>query len=393
MARQRTNLIGLSREELAATLAAAGATPLRAKQLWHWMYYRGVTDFAAMTTLSKRLRETLADRFVIARPEVRQALVSKDRSCKWLLRFADGNEVETVFIPEEDRGALCISTQVGCTLTCTFCHTGTQRLVRNLAAGEIVGQMMVARDACAEWPSPEGGRMLSNIVLMGMGEPLFNYDAVATALRIIMDGEGIAISKRRITLSTSGVVPMMRRCGAELGVNLAVSLHAVSDALRDELVPINRKYPIAELLAACRKARETGRDDLCFFRPGEQAHLASPDISIDYAVMERVAGVVVPLDCGWNDLGIRQSKRVADIDLGNGKVGSLIIIVDDYLNMPVLYSEAKATLPSGKEITKQIRNCILLCCFRVQKNSNKTFGSDLRGKHQRTGRGCPCCQF
>jgi 23S rRNA (adenine2503-C2)-methyltransferase len=253
MARQRTNLIGLSREELAAALAGAGATPLRAKQLWHWMYYRGVTDFAAMTTLSKRLRATLAERFVIARPEVRQALVSKDRSCKWLLRFADGNEVETVFIPEEDRGALCISTQVGCTLTCTFCRTGTQRLVRNLAAGEIVGQMMVARDACAEWPSPEGGRMLSNIVLMGMGEPLFNYDAVATALRIIMDGEGIAVSKRRITLSTSGVVPMMRRCGAELGVNLAVSLHAVNDALRDELVPINRKYPIAELLAACRE--------------------------------------------------------------------------------------------------------------------------------------------
>ena len=252
MAHQRTNLIGLSREELAATLDAAGATPLRAKQLWHWMYYRGVTDFAAMTTLSKRLRATLADRFVIARPEVRQALVSKDRSCKWLLRFADGNEVETVFIPEEDRGALCISTQVGCTLTCTFCRTGTQRLVRNLAAGEIVGQMMVARDACAEWPSPEGGRMLSNIVLMGMGEPLLNYDAVATALRIIMDGEGIAISKRRITLSTSGVVPMIRRCGTELGVNLAVSLHAVSDELRDELVPINRKYPIAELLAACR---------------------------------------------------------------------------------------------------------------------------------------------
>ena len=246
------NLIGLTRDELAAEMAAIGEKPFRAKQLWHWLYHRGETDFAHMTTLAKPLREKLATLYVVARPEIARVQTSGDRSRKWLLRFADGNEAETVFIPEEDRGALCISSQVGCTLSCSFCHTGTQRLVRNLTAAEMVGQMMVARDAYSEWPSPTGGRMISNIVVMGMGEPLFNYDNVAKALRIIMDGEGIALSKRRITLSTAGVVPMMARCGEELGVNLAVSLHAATDELRDKLVPINKKYPIAQLLQACR---------------------------------------------------------------------------------------------------------------------------------------------
>ena len=179
-------------------------------------------------------------------------LVSTDRSRKWLLRMGDGQEVECVHIPEEDRGALCISSQVGCTLTCRFCHTGTQGLVRNLGPAEIVGQVMVARDALGEWPSPRDGRMVSNIVLMGMGEPLYNYDNIAAAMRIVMDAEGIAISKRRITLSTAGVVPMIRRCGAEIGVNLAISLHAVTDELRGRIVPLNRKYGIEELLAACR---------------------------------------------------------------------------------------------------------------------------------------------
>jgi 23S rRNA (adenine2503-C2)-methyltransferase len=248
----RIDLVGLERDELVAHLAAVGEKPFRAKQLWHWMYVRGETDFGRMTSLAKPLRERLPETFVVGRPRIGAERRSDDRARKWLLAFADGNEAECVYIPEDDRGALCISSQVGCTLACTFCHTGTQARVRDLTAGEIVGQMMVARDAYGEWPAPKGGRLLSNIVVMGMGEPLLNYDNVAKALRIIMDGEGIAVSKRRITLSTSGIVPMMRRCGAELGVNLAVSLHAPTDALRDVLVPINRKYPIAELLAACR---------------------------------------------------------------------------------------------------------------------------------------------
>jgi 23S rRNA (adenine2503-C2)-methyltransferase len=248
----KKNLIGLSREELAAELTLLGEKPFRAKQLWHWIYFRGETDFTEMTTLSKDLRETLAEHFELRRPRVVTEQLSEDGTRKWLLGTNDGNEVESVYIPEEDRGALCISSQVGCTLTCKFCHTGTQRLVRNLEPAEIVGQMMIARDTYGEWPSPPEGRMLSNIVMMGMGEPLYNYDAVARALKIIMDPEGVALSKRRITLSTSGVVPMMRRVGEELGVGLAVSLHAVRDDLRDILVPINKKYPIAELLSACR---------------------------------------------------------------------------------------------------------------------------------------------
>ena len=203
------------------------------------------------------MQEKLAGLFVIGRPEVALAQTSRDETKKFLFRFRDGQEAETVYIPDrqEDRGAVCISSQVGCTLSCRFCHTGTQALVRNLGAAEIVGQFMAARDAYGEWPSPKGEtpRLLSTIVLMGMGEPLYNYENVARAMRIVMDGEGIGLSRRRITLSTSGVVPMMDRCGAELGVNLAVSLHAVRDELRDELVPLNRKYPIAELMAACRR--------------------------------------------------------------------------------------------------------------------------------------------
>jgi len=246
------NLVGLDRTELAAEMAAFGAEPFRARQLWHWIYHRGATSFEAMTSLSKAFRATLAERYTMARPAVSRALASVDGTQKWLLRFADGQEVESVHIPEEDRGTLCVSSQVGCTLTCKFCHTGTQRLVRNLSAAEIVGQVMLARDALGEWPSPQDDRQLTNVVLMGMGEPLFNYDNVAKALKIVMDHEGLSLSRRKITLSTAGVVPMIERCGKELGVNLAISLHAVSDDLRDTLVPINKRYPIAELLDACR---------------------------------------------------------------------------------------------------------------------------------------------
>lgn len=249
---ERKNLIGLDRDELLTELTAIGEKPFRVKQLWHWIYHQGETDFAKMTTLAKTSRAAMAEKFKIVRPGVSRELTSKDKSRKWLLKFDDANEAECVFIPEEDRGALCISSQVGCTLNCSFCHTGTQKLVRNLTAAEIVGQMMVARDSYGEWPTPAGNRMLTNIVMMGMGEPMYNFENVAKALKIIMDGDGISISKRRITLSTSGVVPMMERCGDELDVNLAVSLHACTDALRDRLVPINRKYPIKELLAACR---------------------------------------------------------------------------------------------------------------------------------------------
>ena len=248
----RRNLVGLGREVLAAELKEFGAEPFRARQLWHWIYHRGATDFSTMTSLSKAFRERLAARYQLSRPAVPRTLTSTDGTRKWLLRFADGEEVEMVHIPEQDRGTLCISSQVGCTLTCSFCHTGTQRLVRNLTAAEIVGQVMVARDALGEWPSPQDERQVTNIVLMGMGEPLYNFENVAAALKIIMDPEGLSISRRKITLSTAGVVPMIRRCGEELGVNLAVSLHAVRDDIRDRLVPLNRKYPIAELLEACR---------------------------------------------------------------------------------------------------------------------------------------------
>jgi 23S rRNA (adenine2503-C2)-methyltransferase len=248
----RLNLVGLDRREMAAALASMGAPDFRNRQLWHWVYQRGARDFAAMSSLSKEFRGALAERFILGRPEIAKDQVSADGTRKWLLRMADGQEVESVHIPETDRGTLCISSQVGCTLTCRFCHTGTQRLVRNLSAAEIVGQVMLARDALGEWPAPPSGRLITNVVLMGMGEPLYNYDNVAKALAIVLDHEGISISRRRITLSTSGVVPMIRRAGAEIGVNLAISLHAVTDELRDRLVPINRKYPIVELLDACR---------------------------------------------------------------------------------------------------------------------------------------------
>jgi 23S rRNA (adenine2503-C2)-methyltransferase len=249
---ERKNLIGLSRAQLVAELAIHGLPAFRADQIWHWMYFRGVRSFDEMTTLTKPLRAELERHYVVARPETLVHQLSSDGTRKWVLGFADGNRAETVHIPEKDRGAVCVSSQVGCTLTCRFCHTGTQRLVRDLTAGEIVGQLMVARDAYGEWPSPVEGRLVSNIVMMGMGEPLYNYDNVVTALRIVMDEKGINIGRRRITLSTSGVVPRVKDVGRDLGVKLAISLHAVTDELRDRLVPLNRRYPIAELIAACR---------------------------------------------------------------------------------------------------------------------------------------------
>ena len=253
----RLNLVGLTRAEIAAALERVGVPErsrrMRAGQLWHWMYFRGARTFAEMTNISKCLRAALDEKFVIGRGDVVSAQTSADGTRKWLIGFGPGQEAESVFIPEEDRGALCVSSQIGCTLNCRFCHTGTQALVRNLGPGEIVAQLLRARDDIGEWPSPAGGRMLSNIVLMGMGEPLYNYENVAQALRIFMDREGIGISRRRITLSTAGVVPMIERVGRELGVALAISLHAVRDEIRDVIVPLNKKYPISELLDACRR--------------------------------------------------------------------------------------------------------------------------------------------
>jgi 23S rRNA (adenine2503-C2)-methyltransferase len=248
----RPNLIGMDRADMAAALAPLGLAPYRAGQVFQWVYNRGVTDFDAMTNLSKGLRAQLAERFRIDRPQVGDMQQSVDGTRKWLVRFADAQEAETVFIPEPDRGTLCVSSQIGCTLTCSFCHTGTQKLVRNLEPAEILGQLMLARDTLGEWPASQVDRQLTNIVMMGMGEPLYNFDNVKKALTIALDGEGIAISRRKITLSTSGVVPMIRRAGEEIGVMLAISLHAVRDDVRDLLVPINRKWPIAELLQACR---------------------------------------------------------------------------------------------------------------------------------------------
>ncbi|MBB5573990.1 MULTISPECIES: 23S rRNA (adenine(2503)-C(2))-methyltransferase RlmN [Rhizobium] len=266
----KPSLIGLTREEMGAALKEKGVADkqikMRVSQLWNWIYVRGVSDFDAMANVSKDMREMLKTHFTIARPEIVEEQVSNDGTRKWLLRFPPRGagrpvEVETVYIPEEGRGTLCISSQVGCSLTCSFCHTGTQRLVRNLTAEEILSQLLLARDRLGDFPdreAPQGtimpaeGRKVSNIVMMGMGEPLYNFDSVKTALLIASDGDGLSLSKRRITLSTSGVVPEIYRTGDEIGVMLAISLHAVRDDLRDMLVPINKKYPLKELMDACR---------------------------------------------------------------------------------------------------------------------------------------------
>jgi 23S rRNA (adenine2503-C2)-methyltransferase len=246
------SLVGMNRAGMQTALIDLGLEPFRVKQVWHWIYARGATSFDVMSTLSKPVRAQLAEHFTLGRPAIAVGQHSSDGTRKWLLRLADNNEIETVFIPETDRGTLCISSQVGCTLTCRFCHTGTQMWVRNLTPGDIVGQLMLARDELGEWSGLPEGRQISNIVLMGMGEPLYNFENVKQAMLIALDNEGLAFSRRRITLSTSGVVPMIERCGAELGVNLAISLHAPRDEVRDVIMPINKKYPLAELLRACR---------------------------------------------------------------------------------------------------------------------------------------------
>ncbi|MCI4660357.1 MAG: 23S rRNA (adenine(2503)-C(2))-methyltransferase RlmN [Neomegalonema sp.] len=262
---QKPNLIGMSREALQEAMIAAGASAgqakMRATQLWSWLYTRGVQGFDEMTNLGKPFRAALDELYEIRRPEIVERQVSIDGTRKYLLRINGGHEVEMVYIPEEDRGTLCVSSQVGCTLTCSFCHTGTQKLVRNLTAAEIVGQVLLARDDLGEWPQPgqrpqdihdSGKRLLSNVVMMGMGEPLYNFDAVRDALKIIMDGDGLSLSRRRVTLSTSGVVPAMARAGEEIGCLLAISLHGTTDAIRDPLVPINKRWNIEALMQACR---------------------------------------------------------------------------------------------------------------------------------------------
>jgi len=257
----RIDILGLSREELKTALIEAGVpakqAAMRMRQIWHWVYHRGVTSFEGMNNVAKDVQTALEKNFRISRPEVVEAQYSEDGTRKYLLRFRDGSEAETVYIPDDDenehRGTLCISSQVGCTLNCRFCYTGTQRLVRNLEAGEIVAQMMIARDDLCEWPVSTEGRRVTNIVMMGMGEPLYNFENLKKALHIIMDKEGIQLSRRRITLSTAGVVPMMERAGKEIGVNLAVSLHATNNDIRTKIVPLNKKYPLEDLLQACQK--------------------------------------------------------------------------------------------------------------------------------------------
>ena len=250
------SLIGLSPAELSAALTESGvpekAARMRARQLWNWIYVHGARDFAGMSNLAKDFREQMTGTFTLARPELVTEQISSDGTRKWLLRTGPGIEFETVYIPEAERGTLCVSSQVGCTLNCRFCHTGTQKLVRNLTSDEIVGQLLVARDSLGDWPSTAPGRKVTNVVMMGMGEPLYNFDNVKAALAIVTDGDGLALSKRRVTLSTAGVVPMIERAGAEIGSALAVSLHAVNDELRDVIVPINKKYPLKELMAALR---------------------------------------------------------------------------------------------------------------------------------------------
>jgi len=253
---ERTNLVGLSPAELHAALTAAcvpeKAASMRTRQLWNWIYVHGAREFGAMTNLAKDFRAAMAESFVLERPQVVTEQVSNDGTRKWLLRTDPGIEFETVFIPEPGRGTLCFSSQVGCTLNCRFCHTGTQKLVRNLTPSEIVGQVMIAREALGDWPSTKENRRITNVVLMGMGEPLYNFENVKAAMALVSDGDGLAFSKRRITLSTAGVVPMIARACHEIGCSLAISLHSARDEVRDVIVPINRKYPLKELLEACR---------------------------------------------------------------------------------------------------------------------------------------------
>lgn len=252
----QSDLIELTFEQLGAALAQAGAAPkavaMRARQLWNWIHVHGARDFEKMSNLSRDYRRELSHHFTIGRPSIATEQQSTDGTRKWLLQGADGAAFETVFIPEPGRGTLCVSSQVGCTLNCRFCHTGTQRLVRNLTVGEIVGQLMVARDALGDWPSTGDNRRITNVVMMGMGEPLYNFENVKAAIAVMADGDGLALSKRRITLSTAGVVPMIRKAGEEIRSALAISLHAARDDVRDVIVPLNKKYPIVDLMAACR---------------------------------------------------------------------------------------------------------------------------------------------
>ena len=294
----KRDLVGLSREELGAAMAELGEKPFRVKQVWQWIYNRGVTDFESMTNLSKPLREKLDAHFVIRRPTLPVEQTSEDGTRKWLMRFADRKEAETVYIPDMDqtRGSVCISSQVGCTLTCKFCHTGTQLLVRNLSAAEIVSQFMVARDSYGEWPSPtDESRRLSNIVMMGMGEPLYNYDNVVKALKILVDPDGIALSRRRITLSTSGVVPEMYRLGNDINVNLAVSLHAATDEVRNRIMPINKKYPLADLMKACREYPNVSNARRITFE-----YVMLKDVNDSDADVRALAKLVKDIPCKFN---------------------------------------------------------------------------------------------
>ena len=284
----KLSLLGLDRNELKAELEKIGEKPFRAKQLWHWIYYRGVTDFSRMTTIAKPLQEKLGEHYVVGRPELSKQQTSKDPSHKWLFKFHDGNEAETVFIPEDGRGALCLSSQIGCTLTCSFCHTGTQRLVRNLSTSEIVGQLMLARDTYGEWPSPQGERLFSNIVMMGMGEPLHNYDQLVVALRTMNHNFALRLSNRKITVSSVGLLPALLRLTEEIPVNIAISLNATTEEQRRIVMPITKKYSLKQLLETCLTITQS---------PNQKGRR----ITFEYVMMK-----------GFND-SLQDAKRLTEI--------------------------------------------------------------------------------
>lgn len=308
-------LVGLPFDDVAAQLAELGEKPFRAKQLWQWIYNKGATDFAQMSSLAKPFRAKLAEHFTLTHPKIISEQNSSDGTRKWLMRFADGQSVECVHIPEEDRGAVCISTQVGCPMGCAFCHTGTQRMARNLTAGEIVGQFMSARDSYGEWPTPtDETRMLSNIVVMGMGEPLMNFDNLKIALKILMDGDGIAISKRRITVSTCGIADKIPAL-ADLGVKLAVSLHAPTDEIRSKIMPINKKYPLKVLMEACRDYQR--RCERRQFITMEYLMLKGVNDSVEHArqLIDLVKGLEVKVNLipfhAWDGCGFEAASNNA----------------------------------------------------------------------------------
>ncbi len=355
------DLVGLSREQLTMILSEMGEKPFRTKQLWQWIYNKGERDFSKMSSLSKALQEKMAQNFIVSRPEVVTERNSTDGTRKWLFRFADGKEIETVYIPEEDRGAVCLSTQVGCLMGCRFCHTGTQKMQRNLTAGEIVGQFMAARDSYGEWPSPTNEtRFLSNVVVMGMGEPLMNYDNLVQAMRILMDGEGIALSKRRITVSTSGIADKIPSLADDLGVKLAVSLHAPNNEIRNKIMPINKKYPLEVLIKACKEyqARLQHRQYITM----EYVLLKDINDSIDNA--KELIELVKGLEVKFNLIPFNPWVGAPFEPSSNNQIHRFAKVLEDaYLAAPIRVSRGQDIMAACGQLKSAVHN--------AEKNNKK----------------------